>query len=196
MITKANSGGKFDNSSYNYSSGLNGLGLTITNALSTYMSITSYRNKKFVKVEANTSINVDLTKGSTDEPNGTLVEFIPDKKVFKSAIIPDDFIISRCKIASALGFQADLIIDGTKIDTQSDIFGLINEEDDKIVSYVDIPEISVTNKNKELLKVALRYSSDTKDRYFGYTNLLSNYLGGTHITVLSKNIKHMLGNIY
>lgn len=188
LITKANSGGKFDNSSYNYSSGLNGLGLTITNALSTYMAITSYRNKKFVKVEANTSIKVDLTKGSTDEPNGTLVEFIPDKKVFKSAIIPDDFIISRCKIASALGFQADLIIDGTKIDTQSDIFGLINEEDDKIVSYVDIPEISVTNKNKELLKVALRYSSDTKDRYFGYTNLLSNYLGGTHVTVLSKTL--------
>ena len=94
--------------------------------------------------------------------SGTLVEFIPDKTMFKSAIIPQDFIVSRCKIASALGFQADLIIDGTVIDTKSDIFGLITEEDNKIVSYVDIPEIDATNKTKELLKVALRYSSDTK----------------------------------
>jgi len=188
LITKANSGGKFDNSSYNYSSGLNGLGLTITNALSTFMSITSYRNNKFVKVEASNSYKIDLTKGDTKEPNGTLVEFIPDKTMFKSVVIPQDFIVNRCKIASALGFQADLFVDDVAVDTKSDIFGLITEEDDKIVSYVDIPELNATNKNKELLKVALRYSSDTKDRYFGYTNLLSNYLGGTHITVLSKTL--------
>jgi len=188
LVTKANSGGKFDNSSYNYSSGLNGLGLTITNALSTYMSITSYRNGKFVKVEAGHKSKVSLTKGDTTEPDGTLVEFIPDKTVFKSAIIPQEFIISRCKIASALGFQADLFIDNLQIDTESNIFSLITEEDDKIVSYVDIPEISTMNKKKELLKVALRYSSDTKDRYFGFTNLLSNYLGGTHIQVLSKTL--------
>lgn len=188
LLTKANSGGKFDNSSYNYSSGLNGLGLTITNALSTYMSITSFRDKKFVKVEAGQSSPLLLTKGDSEEPNGTIVEFIPDKSMFKSVFIPHDFIINRCKIASALGFQADLIIDNKQIDTKSDIFGLITEEDDKIVSYVDIPEISATNKNKELIKVALRYSSDTKDRYFGYTNLLPNYLGGTHVQVLAKTL--------
>lgn len=188
LITKANSGGKFDNSSYNYSSGLNGLGLTVTNALSTYMAITSFRDGKYVKVEANSSTKVVLTKGDTTEPNGTIVEFIPDKTVFKSCIIPQEFIINRCKIASALGFQADLVIDGVKLDTKSDIFGLINEEDDKIVSYVDIPLITASNKEQELMKVALRYSSDTKDRYFGYTNLLSNYLGGTHVTVLSRTL--------
>ena len=188
LITKANSGGKFDNSSYNYSSGLNGLGLTITNALSSSMSITSYRNKKFVRVETENSAKNVLAKGDSDEPDGTVVEFVPDKTMFKYAIIPQDFIINRCKIASALGFQADLFVDDKQVDTTSDIFGLITEEDDKIVSYVDIPEISATNKNKELIKVALRYSSDTKDRYFGYTNLLSNYLGGTHVQVLSKTL--------
>ena len=38
------------------------------------------------------------------------------------------------------------------------------------------------------MKVALRYTSDTKDRYFGYTNLLANYLGGTHVQCLSKTV--------
>jgi DNA gyrase/topoisomerase IV subunit B len=188
LITKSNSGGKFDNSSYNYSSGLNGLGLTITNALSTSMSITSYRKGKFVKVVATNATNVELTKGSTDELDGTEVVFTPDSTMFKSAIIPVSFIESRCKIASALGFRARLIVDGKEIDTNSTIFDLITEEDDKIATYVDIPEIRVENSQKEVMKVALRYTSDTKDRYFGFTNLLSNYLGGTHVQALSKTL--------
>src|SRR5574344_2027241 len=50
IITKANSGGKFDNSSYNYSSGLNGLGLTITNALSDFLKISSHRDGSCVTI--------------------------------------------------------------------------------------------------------------------------------------------------
>ena len=53
LLTKSHSGGKFDNSSYNYSSGLNGLGMTITNALSKHLEIISYRNGNYVKALAN-----------------------------------------------------------------------------------------------------------------------------------------------
>lgn len=188
LVTKANSGGKFDNSSYNFSSGLNGLGLTITNALSNFLIITSYRDGKYVKVECTEAKNVKLTKGETAEKNGTEVIFQPNPKMFKTAVIPHEFILNRCSIASALGYKSRLIIDDKEFVTDSNIFSLIKEEDDKISTYLDIPEIDVTNKDKEMMKVALRYTSDTKDRYFGYTNLLSNYLGGTHIQVLSKNI--------
>lgn len=188
LVTKANSGGKFDNSSYNFSSGLNGLGLTITNALSNFLIITSYRDGKYVKVECTEAKNVKLTKGETTEKNGTEVIFQPNPKMFKTAVIPHEFILNRCSIASALGYKSRLIIDDKEFVTDSNIFSLIKEEDDKISTYLDIPEIDVTNKDKEMMKVALRYTSDTKDRYFGYTNLLSNYLGGTHIQVLSKNI--------
>lgn len=191
LITKANSGGKFDNSSYNYSSGLNGLGLTITNALSNYMSIISFRDKKFVKVVAHHATDIELTKGITKEPNGTEVVFVPDKEMFKSAKIPVDFILNRCKIASALGFRARLIVDNEELDTASTIFDLITEEDTSIATYADIPEIKVFNDQQEMMKVAIRYTSDTKDRYFGFTNLLSNYLGGTHIQAITKSITNV-----
>ena len=134
LITKANSGGKFDNSSYNYSSGLNGLGLTITNALSASMSITSYRDGKYVKVVADHATKVDLTKGDTGEPTGTEVSFIPDKEMFKSVKIPIDFILNRCRIASALGFRARLIVDDEEINTDSTIFDLITEEDSSMTN--------------------------------------------------------------
>ena len=60
LLTESHSGGKFDNSSYNYSSGLNGLGMTITNALSKSVEIISYRDGKYVKALANGTNDVKI----------------------------------------------------------------------------------------------------------------------------------------
>jgi DNA gyrase/topoisomerase IV subunit B len=188
-MTIATSGGKFDNNSYNYSAGLNGVGMTVTNALSDTFTIRTRRKGKYIEATTHGSADVELTHGKTQEHDGTSASFIPSKKYFHSTKIPHEFIINRCKIASALGFRARCIIDSDEIDTKCTIFDLIKEEDNKIVTYVDIPTIEVENEAGESMKVALRYTSDTKDRYFGYTNLLSNYLGGTHIQCLSKTIQ-------
>ena len=188
LMTVANSGGKFDNNSYNYSAGLNGVGMTVTNALSETFTIRTRRGGKFVEATTHGSAEVELRRGKTIEHSGTSASFIPNKKYFHSVKIPHDFILSRCKIASALGFRARCIIDGEEQNTNCTIYDLIKEEDSKISTYVDIPTIEVKNAEGESMKVALRYTSDTKDRYFGYTNLLANYLGGTHIQCLSKTI--------
>lgn len=188
LLTVSNSGGKFNNDSYKYSSGLNGLGLTITNALSNFIEITSRRKGKFVRATAHGDTNVEIERGKTTEHDGTTVRFQPNPEHFRAPKIPVDFILNRCRIATALGFKTRLIVDGVEQSTVNSIFDLIKEEDEKIVSYVDIPTIVVANDQDELMKVAIRYTSDTKDRYFGYTNLLPNYLGGTHVQCLSKTI--------
>ena len=188
LMTIANSGGKFDNNSYNYSAGLNGVGMTVTNALSEEFKVRSRRSGKYVEVTAHGSAEVEVKRGKTEELHGTSASFIPNKKYFHSVKIPHDFIISRCKIASALGFRARCIINGEEQNTDCTIFDLIKEEDSKIATYIDIPTIEVKNTAGESMKVAMRYTSDTKDRYFGYTNLLANYLGGTHIQCLTKAV--------
>lgn len=188
LITKANSGGKFNNDSYNYSSGLNGLGLTITNALSETIQLTSFRKGKLVKVTAHGTSEVEVEYDKTTEHDGTLVKFIPNPEMFHNKKIPIDFIKDRCKIASALGFRARLMVDGEEIKTDASIFDLIKEENPNISTYVNVQPIEVIASTAEKMKVALRYTSETNDRYFGYTNLLSNYLGGTHVQELSKTI--------
>lgn len=188
LITKSNSGGKFDDSSYNYSAGLNGLGLTITNALSHYILITSYRDKKFVSITSEQGNSNDIERGKTTERNGTYVEFKPDESCFQNAQIPIKLIKDRCKVASAFGFKARLFVDGEEVQTNSTIHDLMVEDDPKISKYVDVPTIVVSNDAKEKMQVAVRYTSDTHDKYFGYTNLLNNRLGGTHVTQLSKVI--------
>ena len=189
LMTIANSGGKFDNNSYNYSAGLNGVGMTVTNALSETFEIITNRNSKYVHAITHGSAEVEIKRGKLTSPiTGTVASFIPNKKYFHSVKIPHEFILSRCRIASALGFRAKCVIDGEAKNTDCTIFDLIKEEDSKISTYVDIPTIEVKNDAGESMKAALRYTSDTKDRYFGYTNLLANYLGGTHIQCLSKTV--------
>ena len=190
LLTESNSGGKFDTTAYNYSSGLNGLGITITNALSDFIQIETYRNGKVVTGrDKNGSGNVTVTYDKTNEPNGTKVTFKPCKKYFHTEKIPVDFAKDRCRVASAMGFRARLIVDEKEIDTNATIFDLIKEEESsKVSTYVNIPMIEVTSSTKEKMKVAIRYTSETNDRYFGFTNLLSNYLGGTHVQELSRTV--------
>lgn len=189
LLSKSNSGGKFNNNSYDYSSGLNGLGLTVTNALSNFIDITSFRNGKFVRGVAKASTDVDISYGLSDEASGTLVKFQPNPKMFSVPTIPEDFITERCRIASALGFKARYIIDGKEKKISSNIFDLIKEDDSSIATYINVNEIEVISSTKEKMKVALRYTSDTSDKYYGFTNLLSNYLGGTHVQELARTIK-------
>lgn len=168
--------------------GLNGMGLTVTNALSKYMEVTSYRDGRYVNAITQPDDTVQINYGISDEHNGTLVMFSPDKQHFHSAKIPPEFIKDRCRVASALGFRARLIIDGVEQKTDASMFDLIKEENDKLSTYVNVQPIEVIATSAEKMKVALRYTSDTNDRYFGYTNLLSNYLGGTHVQELAKTV--------
>jgi DNA gyrase/topoisomerase IV subunit B len=190
LMTVANSGGKFDNNSYNYSSGLNGVGMTVTNALSNLFEITSYRKGKFVKATAHGTVDIDLEYGTDKtQPDGTNVTFNPNGEYFHSPKIPHDFILDRCKVASALGFRARLIVDGKEIDTNASIYDLIKEEE-KVSTYVQMPTFDVVSSTEERMKIALTYISETNDRYAGYTNLLNNSLGGTHVNELGKCISN------
>lgn len=188
LLTKSNSGGKFDNSAYTTSSGLHGLGITITNALSKYICIISYRKGKYVKGEAFGSDEVTIKYGKSEEPDGTYVTFEPDARFFPTVDIPISFVKDRCRIASALGFKTRLIVDGIELNTDATMFDLMKEENSDVSTYVHIDPISVTSSTDEIMKVAIKYTSETNDRYFGYTNLLVNYLGGTHVQELSKTI--------
>lgn len=186
LMTESNSGGKFDNSSYKYSAGLNGLGMTITNALSNEMEVISCRDKKFVRCVSNGGKNTTITKGAA-QTTGTTVRFIPNPEMFKNPVIPIEFILKRCRTATAFGFSSELFIDSEQLDTNYTLFDLI-EEDTEVSTYVELPKFDVLNAAEERLITALRYTSDTKDRYFAYTNLLTNYLGGTHVTALSNTL--------
>lgn len=186
ICTRANSGGKFDNNNYKLSGGLHGLGMTIINALSEDMSITSRRGKKFVRYSSsNDKLEYGKVQGEND---GTDISFIPSPKYFHSDKIPMNFIIHKCKIANAFSMSTKLIVDNEEIDVEAEMSDLIPNEDD-LKTYEEFPIIySENDRHSEHMELLLKYTSDTRDKYYGYTNLIYNSLGGTHVNLVSTQI--------
>ena len=146
------------------------------------------RGKKAVTFKANDGIKESLDYiDLPSERTGCITSFIPGD-IFKDKKIPLHKIEDRCRVASALGYRVRLTVDGEEIDTNATIYDLITEYDDTISIYKELPLIHVINTLGEEMKVAIRYTSDISDRYFGYTNMLTNSSGGTHVNELSKTI--------
>jgi topoisomerase-4 subunit B len=85
VVSKINTGAKYDSKAFQKSVGLNGVGTKAVNALSQYFKVTAFRDGKQKTAEFEKGELIKEHKEvKTDEPNGTLVEFIPDDTVFRN----------------------------------------------------------------------------------------------------------------
>lgn len=193
LCTTSNSGGKFDHSAYKLSTGLHGLGLLVTNALSKEFKVKTWRDSSLVVYEGAKGVTISLSKSSYPSgDSGTEVTFIPDEEMFDDCVIPINHIIMRCKVASAFGMKCNLSIveDGVerKIDVESDIYNLLPDEDEGVSEYYRHSFTVKDEETGEYAAIALKYTSDTKSYYRGYTNLLYNSSGGTHHKMMDSAI--------
>jgi topoisomerase-4 subunit B len=85
VVSKINTGAKYDSKAFQKSVGLNGVGTKAVNALSSYFKVASIREGKMKEAEFEKGVLVkDHKEAKTTEDNGTLVTFIPDETIFKS----------------------------------------------------------------------------------------------------------------
>src|SRR5210317_1448453 len=95
-VSKINTGGKYDSKAFKKSVGLNGVGTKAVNALSDYFKVESFRDKKAKSAIFGKGIIHDDNKViKTEEKNGTLVEFMPDKEIFKHYNYRDEIVESQ-----------------------------------------------------------------------------------------------------
>ena len=85
VVSKINTGAKYDSKAFQKSVGLNGVGTKAVNALSSYFKVTSFRDgrEKAAEFKQGNLIKEHKEIASTQE-NGTLVEFVPDDSIFKN----------------------------------------------------------------------------------------------------------------
>lgn len=189
IYTKLHTGAKFDSegkTGYNTSGGMNGIGAKATNALSSWFHVMSIRDGKMANAWFEKGKLKDFKTEKTDiKENGTVVEFIPDKTIFKEGIELDPVLLKKQLQELAFlspGLKFNLCINGKK---------------EEIISHNGLPDyIDYLTKDKEVLtskfyaevqenrigvKVALQYVNTYSEIYKIYTNSIPNS-GGTHLT--------------
>src|SRR5437588_7306416 len=81
-VSQINTGAKYNDDVFQFSVGLNGVGIKAVNALSSYFLVRSYREGEFVEALFSQGRLKEQKKEKTEEPNGTYIEFIPDIEIF------------------------------------------------------------------------------------------------------------------
>ena len=85
VVSKINTGAKYDSKVFQKSVGLNGVGTKAVNALSKYFKVSSFREGKVKEAEFERGVLVkEYKEAKSEEDNGTLVTFVPDDTVFKN----------------------------------------------------------------------------------------------------------------
>lgn len=189
IFTVLHAGGKFggEDSAYKVSGGLHGVGATVVNALSEFLKIEIWKDKKYYEIEFENAIVSKKLKvlGSTNKV-GTRISFIPDKKVFKAKLSPKK-IMDRLKESSFLNKNVAIEVYIEETDTKK-VFTSKNGLKD-FVLYLNESKKTITipgyfeGKQQGIeVEIAIQYNDSTDEKVISYANNVKTIEGGSHET--------------
>lgn len=193
MCTSLHSGGKFENAgNYKSAIGLNGVGATVTNALSSYFYILSVRNDGRCKLEFK---NGEETKFEiVDENNkitGSKVIFIPDSNVFGDIKWDKNKILELLQIHAIMNEGLTFTLKWNNevpvkycYNNGVETYLKLKMGDNKPITNVIKHKMLVNQgqSSEAIVEIAAQYVNDEGERIYAFTNGAFNPDHGTHVT--------------
>ena len=195
VFTTLHAGGKFDNSAYKTSGGLHGVGSSVVNALSTYLTVTVKRDGVIVQDRYERGIpTVELEGGllpviGKTRETGTTINFLPDDTIFDKTRFKEDDVKSRLHETAYLNPNLTIVFEDRR---KEEVERVEFHEPEGIIGFIkDI------NKGSEavhepiyfkgeaegiLVEVAFQYVNEFHENILGFCNNIYNSEGGTHLT--------------
>ncbi|PKA27846.1 DNA topoisomerase (ATP-hydrolyzing) subunit B [Leptospira sp. mixed culture ATI2-C-A1] len=189
VLTILHAGGKFENDAYKVSGGLHGVGVSVVNALSTYLEVEVHQEGKlhYQKYQAGVPIEDVKIIGETKH-RGTVVRFKPDDTIFTTVDFSFDTLSARFREIAFLNKGLLIRIEDQR---KEEIAKHEFKFDGGIVSFVEYITESkhplhkvlhfVGEKENVWAEIALQYCDTYSENIFCFTNAINNNLGGTHL---------------
>ncbi|WP_040282008.1 DNA topoisomerase IV subunit B [Psychroserpens damuponensis] len=193
VVSKMNTGGKYDSRAFKKSVGLNGVGTKAVNALSNYFRVESTRDGKSASAEfeQGTLTNQELLE-DTSRRKGTKVSFIPDETIFKNYKYRNEYVSKMLKYYVYLNPGLTIVFNGEKYHSENGLKDLLSD---------NIPETDrlydIVHLKGEDIEVALTHSrTQYSEEYHSFVNGQNTTQGGTHLAAYREALVRTLRDFY
>ncbi len=175
VVSKINTGGKYDSKAFKKSVGLNGVGTKAVNALSTYFKIESSRDDKSKSAEFSRGELVE--DGPIEESTkrkGTKVEFIPDEEIFNNYQYRTQHVERMLWNYAYLNRGLTIVFNGEKYHSERGLYDLLEK------NMSDRPLYPIIHLEDEDIEVAITHTNSYGEEYYSFVNGQHTTQGGTH----------------
>lgn len=197
VVSKMNTGGKYDSKAFKKSVGLNGVGTKAVNALSNYFRVESTRDGKSASAEFERGELTDQELlDDTSRRKGTKVSFVPDEQIFKNYKFRNEYVAKLLKNYVYLNPGLTILFNGEKFYSENGLKDLLNENMNE--SDMLYPIIHLKGND---IEVAITHSkTQYSEEYHSFVNGQNTTQGGTHLAAfregLVKTIREFYGKNY
>ena len=187
IYTILHAGGKFEEGGYKVSGGLHGVGASVVNALSSWMVVTIYRDGKISQIKFKDGGKVDSKLKEIGKTNktGTIVQFMPDKEIFKNCSFSFTTICERMQESAFLNPNLTVEV----IDVEDNLSAKYHYETGltAFVEYVNeghtpLHKVVQFNnvRNRIDVAIALQYTDTYNEQILSFVNDVKTGDGGSH----------------
>ena len=193
VVSKMNTGGKYDSKAFKKSVGLNGVGTKAVNALSSFFRVESNRDNKSASAEFEQGklINKELLEESSRR-KGTKVSFIPDEVIFKKYKFRSEYVAKMLKNYVYLNPGLTIIFNGEKFFSENGLKDLLednNNKDDMLYPIIHL-------KGNDI-EVAITHSkTQYSEEYHSFVNGQHTTQGGTHQSAFREALVRTIREFY
>jgi topoisomerase-4 subunit B len=193
VVSKMNTGGKYDSLAFKKSVGLNGVGTKAVNALSNYFRVESVRDDKQKAAEfseGNLVLEEDIIE--TTKRKGTKVTFTPDETIFKNYKFRIEYVIKMVKNYCYLNNGLTILFNGEKYYSENGLKDLLEE-----TIHADDLEYPIIHLKGNDIEIALTHSkTQYSEEYHSFVNGQNTTQGGTHLAAYREAIVKTIREFY
>ncbi|WP_339712793.1 DNA topoisomerase IV subunit B [uncultured Kriegella sp.] len=197
VVSKMNTGGKYDSRAFKKSVGLNGVGTKAVNALSSYFRVESTREGKSKSAEFEIGeLKDEELLEETTRRRGTKVTFIPDETIFKKYKFRNEYVERMLKNYVYLNPGLSILFNGERFYSENGLKDLLEDNNNK-----DDMLYPVIHLKGEDIEVAITHSkTQYSEEYHSFVNGQHTTHGGTHQSAfreaLVKTVRDFYGKNY
>jgi len=193
VVSKMNTGGKYDSRAFKKTVGLNGVGTKAVNALSSNFKVESTRDgkSKSAEFEQGNLINVEELE-ETSRKRGTKVTFVPDESIFKNFKYRNEYIEKMLKNYVYLNPGLTILFNGEKFYSENGLKDLLEDsisKDDQLYPIIHLKGVDI--------ELALTHSkSQYSEEYHSFVNGQNTSQGGTHLAAYRESLVRTIREFY